>query len=300
MRVIQSGLEASQHWMVEDFTLYGRSKNQTLGIIKFDSAAHYYTAQGEARYDATLREARKEKLYVSPTTIEKQWFANNFLDQWKQDQLLIACVENPRMPHETIDDYAKRVYEISTNKARTAATFGKEIHQVIEEYPTSPSRVQHAAYYDAYAKWHERNVSAVLLSEGTVVDNSIGVAGRFDKLIAHREYGTCLLDYKTQNVKKDDKGNKKPAFYDSWCRQLAFYSNTRMEMDKSGPITCINLVIDSNEACEPFEKVWSKDEIRSGLEDFMFAAYGFFKRKNFWPVGYWSPCEILSKWNQNS
>lgn len=273
-------------------------------IIKFDHGSHWYSSDGTPNHDADLRVARKQGLYPSVTSIEKAWFANSFLEQWKANQLVIACVENQRQPHESISEYAQRVYEISTTKSRVASEFGKKIHSMVEDYPSHPEDSEVVAYYDSYARWHNKNVLSVVESEGVVLDHTMGIAGRFDKVILHSSYGLTMMDVKTQNVKKDEKGRKKPAFYDSWARQLAFYAHCKAIEAIGQPIelsACLSLVIDSNEPDEPFEKLWTKEEINGALEDFIFASYGWFKRKKFWPTKtQWNPCDYINSFNNIS
>ncbi len=267
-----------------------------MGVIKFDSACHWYRQNGAAAYDADLRVARKEYLYPSVTTIDKQWFANPFLENWKSEQLVLACIDNPRQPHESAESYGQRVYEASTTKTRVAAEFGKGVHSVVEQYPKSPSDGEFIPWFDQYSAWHEKNISEVIASEGTVLDHDIGVAGRFDRLVIHKEHGIVMLDYKTQGVKVDDKERKKPAFYEAWIRQLAFYSSAALKrrLVDTKP-RCMSLVIDSKEASPPYEKLWTEEEQQGGLEDFTFAAYGWFKRKKFWPTKtQWKPYDILT------
>jgi hypothetical protein len=264
-----------------------------MGIIKHSDGAHWYQKDGSPQYDADLRVARKVLLYPSVTTIDKAWFANTFLERWKLDQLVQACVDNPRQPHESVEDYGQRVYEISNTKARVASEFGKKIHSVVENYPIVPGDALLVSYYDKYAQWHEKNIESVVESEGTVLDHSIGVAGRFDKLVVHRQYGLVMVDYKTQGVKKDKKDRKVPVFYESWIRQLGFYANAKAKQNGSARPRCLSVVIDSTEVSDPYENLWTEEEQQSGLEDFTYAAFGWFKRKHYWPIGQWNPKNVL-------
>ncbi len=92
--------------------------------------------------------------------------------------------------------------------------------------------------------------------------------------------------HNTQNVKKDDKGRKKPAFYESWPRQLSFYAVSYAKETGTFPDslpTCISVIIDSNEPEVPFVKVWTKDEILSAYEDTILGAYLWFKSRRYYP-----------------
>lgn len=272
-----------------------------MGLIKFSEAAHWYGQDGSAQYDADLRVARKELLYPSVTTIDKAWFANTFLEMWKMDQLVLACVNNPRQPHESPEEYAQRLYELSNSKARVAADFGTLVHKMVDEYPNSSETVvshntELIPYYSEFDSWYKQEILATIASEGTVLDHVIGVAGRFDRLVEYRNLGTAMVDFKTQGVKVDKKGIKKPVFYESWVRQLGFYSYAaqRSDMCQELPM-CVSVIIDSTAPSQPYTKIWTREEQLSGYEDFVYAAYGWFKRKKFWPTKtQWKPPMVLT------
>jgi hypothetical protein len=255
-------------------------------LIKFESGAHWYDKDGNAQHDADLRVARKQKLYPSPTSIDKDEFKNDFLDRWKMNQLVIAACDNPRMDEESPSDYAQRIYELSLNKARTAAEFGKRVHKAIEQYPVLPSQdlIKH---FKNFQVWYEANIRLIHKAERVVVDHDLGVAGTVDFVGDGLGLldGRVVVDYKTQDVKTDEKGRKKPNFYDSWARQLAFYATADAKENNLFPKLphCVSLIIDSNPEAEIYAKLWSPDEIRSAYEDFVIASYRWFKRKSYWP-----------------
>ncbi len=260
-------------------------------IVKFDSGHHWY----QCRYDnatpehsADLRRARKELLYPSISVILKDGFKNDFLDRWKTNELLLAAASVIRQPHDTDESYCQRVYERSLEKAQTAADFGKKIHSAIEEYPRGTPTPEIAPWLSKFSGWYESNVAIPLHREVILFDHALGLAGTCDFI--GRGKGAfadqiIMPDWKSQNVKKDEKGRKKPAFYESWPRQLAFYAVAYAKKYGAFPSipTCISVVIDSNEPDEPFVKVWTKDEILSAYEDVVLASYLWFKKRNFYP-----------------
>lgn len=205
------------------------------------------------------------------------------------NELVVAAAQNQRMPHETDEGYCNRIYQISLEKARTAATFGKEIHDAIEHYPQIPMDEKLQGWISEFGQWYDGAIEHPLHQEKIVLDHDLGVAGRCDFIgIGKGQFGGQLVipDWKTQNVKKDDKGRKKPAFYDSWPRQLAFYAVAFAKETGTFPDNlpiCMSVVIDSNEPCPPFVKVWTKEEILSAYQDFVIAAYRWFKRKKYSP-----------------
>ncbi len=264
-------------------------------LINFgDGGSHWYRKDGQPQHDATLREARKEFLYPSVTSIDKDQFVNSFLDQWKKEQVVIACIENPRQLHESPEQYAQRAYEISIEKSRVAAQFGTKVHDGIDSYVTNGAIINQPPeiipWIDKFIPWYHDNISDKIGTEITLLDHDLGVAGRTDLRAIHKIHGRCIVDYKTQGIKADEKGRKKPRFYESWPRQLAFYAGCDAKefgLWPNLPI-CISLVIDSTEATEPYMKVWSKEEILGSYHDFVVAANCWCRKRSYWPVGTWS------------
>lgn len=259
-------------------------------LIKFgEGGSHWYLPDGTAQHDATLREARKQLLYPSVTSIDKDQFVNTFLENWKKEQVVIACLENPRQPHETPEDYAERVYTLSLEKSRVAAEFGQRLHAAIDGYPAQPEDISLIPWVDKFGTWYQSNIQEKIGSEITFLDHQIGVAGRTDLSAIHREHGRVIVDYKTQGIKADDKGRKKPKYYDSWVRQLAFYASCDAKDSGLWPKLpkCISVVIDSTEASDPYMKVWEPQEIVDAYHDFVVGVNCWCRKRGFWPVGEW-------------
>lgn len=277
-------------------------KNMGKELLKFDKSQHWYDCKGspEPKHDADLRVARKQNLYPSVTTVDKAVFKNDFLDKWKLEQVVIAASQTFKQPHESDKDYMQRVYEMSLEKANTAATFGKELHDAIEHYPQYPLDTKLHPWLERFGRWADSHIAYPLHKEKILFDHDIGIAGRCDNISMGKgmfEGKVILPDYKSQDVKKDEKGKKTVAFYESWPRQLAFYAVCYAKETGSFPSglpTCISLVIDSNEPDEPFMRVWTDEEIRYHYHTFCVGAWLWFngtsKRKPFWPAlnGPWS------------
>ncbi len=260
-------------------------------LIKFNDSAHFYTKDGEPSHGSTLREARKLGLYRSVTSIDKDQFTNSFLEKWKLNELADACANNYRMPHESIEEYANRCYEISVEKARVAADFGKKLHDCFDRYPLEPSDPALYPWFVEFDKWYKENILETVASEKVMLDHDIGVAGRMDKIVIHKTLGRCVLDYKTQGVKSDEKGRKKPAFYDSWGRQLAFYDVCDAKQEGHFPAisAALSLVVDSGAPTPPYIKEWSQDELKASYRQFVVAAWAYYDKKDYWPIPRWEP-----------
>ena len=211
------------------------------------------------------------------------------------NQLVIAASENYRQPHESAEDYANRIYQLSLTKASNAAEFGKRIHSAVEVYPQLTIDQEIMPWFLEFEKWWISREIEFIKREKILLDHDLGIAGTTD-LIARSKGKKKIFDYKTQDVKVDDKGNKKPAFYDSWVRQLSFYSVAEAKESGSFPYidACVSVIIDSNPGGLIYEREWTKEEVLSAYQDFCLAAYSWFKgnlkRKPFWPArnGPWS------------
>lgn len=260
-------------------------------LIKFDNSSHWYTKQGEPQHDADLRVARKSGLYPSVTSIDKAAFPNPSLDRWKTEQLIQACVDNQRQPHEDVEQYAQKIYDISNNKARVAADFGKEIHDAMDNYPNPPPpHLQR--WFDSFSNFYESNIAEKRHSERVLLDHDIGVAGRTDFIGMGLGFlnGRVLADWKSQDVKVDDKGRKKPAFYESWQRQLAFYAVADAKETGMFPQIprCLSVIIDSNEDAQIYTKLWTPEEMIQAYEEFVAGTWLWCRSRGkggYWPNG---------------
>lgn len=255
------------------------------------SQQHWYQVEKDgtvkSRYDADLRLARKENLYCSVTSVEKQVRANPQLGQWITRETVKACCEYPKMEWEDMKDYCARIEKASGKIAETAADFGTRLHDALENYPQMPLDPQIQPFFDKYAVWHEPNILETISSETMLANTEIGVAGKMDKLVVHKEYGRVLVDFKSQNVKA------RPAFYSSWSRQLSFYARTYAQQFKCEVPRIMSLVIDSNTPKAPVAHLWSQEDQEQGWVEFVLQAWLWAAERDHWPAGKWSVADVL-------
>ena len=99
-------------------------------------AGHWYTADGEPAYtversdgkgyrNTTLRDAKKLGLLPSVTTI-LSLAAKPLLQNWLQQQAILAALTLPRNEGESEDDYLDRVMQDSKAQGRQAADQGRD------------------------------------------------------------------------------------------------------------------------------------------------------------------------------
>ena len=124
---------------------------------KLQENGHWYTRDGTPAYTTigktgeratTLRDARKEGLLPSVTTINGM-LSKAGLDTWKQQQVLLAALTLPRLADEPEDEWLKRVMQDSRATGREAAERGTAIHAIIESYFEQVYMPIKPAYLDA-------------------------------------------------------------------------------------------------------------------------------------------------------
>lgn len=237
--------------------------------IKTDISAHWYDVEGNPKHDATLREARKEDLFPSVTTVGKikQKFV---LDQWKTEQTILAGLKNPKRDDEDLRAYCQRIYDESLREGKEAARTGSLVHNSIEatikgepfilseEDSVLNEKVIHTQ------NWVTENLIKCV-SEQTYVSLLYGYAGKIDCVGEIKGYeNLSLIDFKTQKPKKE-----KFNFYDDWILQLAAYymllEEASIKIDN-----IISVVISSDLALNKIEVFkWELEDLRYGQKMFM-------------------------------
>lgn len=262
--------------------------NTTQQFVKDDASAHWYQLMPDgtikARHEAGLREARKELLFPSPTSIEKDIRANPALNRWIKNEVAKSFVNNPRLDGEPDQSYAERILKIADSSRDLAAIRGTAIHKAIEDGGTTDLEI--LPFYEKYREWEAQHVEEVYHSELKMADEKIGVAGTVDRVAQLRAYGLAILDFKTQKVK-----DGKASFYDSFPRQLSFYSKAYER--KHGILPRImSVVIDSQEANTPQVKLYTPEEQEDAYREFLCHTWlwcNSHAKGGYWPVGKWLP-----------
>ena len=228
---------------------------------------HWYTKDGEPRHDATLREARKENLFPSVTSILNE-LASPELENWKKEQLILACSTLPRQEGEDTGAFLARVIRDSESYTRSAADLGTAAHDWLDraiqtgEWEVPPELEKIGESLRAAKKWIDENLD---LSAGFWVEDSMvsgmGYAGRVDFQGFLKNGRPVIIDWKTQNV-TPKKG--KASFYDKYLWQLTGYCEGKTE-----DFELVSVVIGSNPDCQGvWSKVWELDEKMDGWDIF--------------------------------
>jgi len=247
--------------------------------------AHFYTPLGVLVEGAGLREARKQNLYVSPTTVLHETLANPGLEQWKTGQLISACLSTPRFPDEELRAYTGRVKAKADTTRDEAAAFGTALHDAAEHYGTGAFVDQFIQpYLDTYVAWHEANVKEIISREITLVDHDMGIAGRTDIIYLNQSDEIVVSDLKTQRVTAGEKPDVRQGF----AEQLAFYARAYQKQQGLPDCPrCENLLINSTEPSPVVVRSWSPEETEEAYTAFRAVSWLWFRskgRSGYWPA----------------
>ena len=268
-------------------------------LVKPDSASHWYLpdrtpfhsvprADGEGQRSTTLRDARKVGAYPSVTNVLGV-LAKPALDAWKQEQAILAALTLPRREGESEDDFAKRVVEDMGAQVNKAADLGSAVHRACEVYAQTHELPEHPGVARLFApvqEWFDTMVEAVRLVERVVVHHALGFGGTVDLVAKLRLTGTwSVVDFKTQRLKRDTKGQSKPNFYDTWALQLEAYRQGLLaEADGPAPQDIVSVVISSDEPAPVAVKVWPRELLPNCWRAFQCAHHLWTWNKGYQPV----------------
>jgi hypothetical protein len=172
-------------------------------------SGHWYDITGTPMYElagkngsmrpTTLRDARKLNLCPSVTGIIRCAAAPG-LENWKQEQVLMAALTLPRLPDETESQWLDRVRHDAREQGRKAAERGTAIHAAIQSHyegiPPSEEFWQHV-------RGTIKEVDRVTQDGGWLAEKSfahpLGYGGKND---LHNP--AWCLDFKSKEFGPDD------------------------------------------------------------------------------------------------
>lgn len=247
--------------------------------IRPDSSAHWYAGDGTPRHEATLRHARKEKLYPSVTTVLTAKSAPG-LEAWKRNELLIASLNLPEEIRAAKDPSiaARYIIDQSGKKVEIAMKRGTFVHDSIEKMFAGEEWDQDDPQLQAAKAWIDASCIDHKWSEEVLINKQVGFAGRADCLIDHQAKGLTLVDFKTQDVKKNAKDKWVPKFHDKFVFQLAAYGACLDERPN-----LLSLVINVNEP-EVYERFWTDEETEQAWVAFQHIHAIWCHDKKFYPA----------------
>jgi len=238
-------------------------------LIERQAPSHWYLRDGRPFHEVakkngsgnravTLADARKVLAFPSVTNVLGV-LAKPGLDAWKIEQGIMAALTLPRLAEEPLDVFAHRVVADMGEQVEKAADFGSAIHAACEVYalekqlPEDPKLREHLK---GWVEWFDGNVERVASIEQVFVHHEHGYAGRVDMVALLRELGWCVVDFKTQKVKRGAKGDAKPAYYETWPLQLAAYRQAILASGAKNVTGLVSVVIDSAQPGPVHVKRW--------------------------------------------
>ncbi len=192
---------------------------------KFTSeSGHWYTQEGEPMYtiigangkerNTTLRDAKKEKLVPSVTTILGM-IAKPSLENWKINQALNSALTLERQEGESTESFTYRCKHDSKKIGMEAAKQGTKIHYQIEKGFLGLGQTKP---YKKIKAWLDENYPD---EEWIAEDSFCADSGYGGKIDLYSKSG-IFVDFKT----KDNLEGKDPAklVYDEHGMQLSAYA----------------------------------------------------------------------------
>jgi hypothetical protein len=193
-------------------------------MIMASESGHWYDKEGNPAYTiigkngverpTTLRDAKKLGLVPSVTTIIRCAAAPG-LENWKQDQAILAALTCPKIDGEDEAAYLSRIKKDAAEQAKKAAERGTQIHAWVQmgfegkDIPEEGERY----YWGAYQ---------------TLIENCEEQEWITEKPFASGRYGgKCDLhnDHYLIDIKTTDKDISTVKTWDEHAMQLAAYDN---------------------------------------------------------------------------
>lgn len=236
---------------------------------------HWYDRLGNPHHGAHLKEARANGYLPSVTTVLGQCWPKAGLDKWKQEQVILACLTTPRLPHEPDDAYVARILACADAEGMAAADVGTRRHKIIEDWLNGEGL--HADSWDLpfiepFIKWYNGVSYSTLANEKVVANPAMGYAGKLDI------YSEFVLG---EEMVIDIKNRKRLITYETDAAQLAAYAWALREsgMTVTG---CVSVILGTQ---EPGILVnhWSVEEEDRGWEDFKCALALWKRSRNYYP-----------------
>lgn len=259
-------------------------------LIK-ERASHWYAWDGEKFTSAhdvpnkskpgevrktTLGDAKKLGLFPSVTNV-LAIMSKPELERWKIQTAIEASLTLPLQPGEPLDRFADRVVADMDTQSEKAREFGTAIHEWIIAFlmGTETPAPELAEWTAGFREWALTNVESVIGVEQTVGNLAEGYAGRLDLQAYIVGHGRSVLDTKTQGIKPNDKGERKPNFYKEFPLQLAAYGGCVRQ--KGALPSLLTLVIDSGSPGPVHLKAWENGERHKAAWDHAFALWKYQK-----------------------
>ncbi len=250
---------------------------------------HYYDRQGKPVYEVlkadgkgmrstTIRDARKLNLVISVTEIIKV-AANPSLDNWIQNQLLLAALKNKDLKISdslTESQWKGIVLSASKKIGETASNRGTEIHNKLEQiFLTGEVDTEDQEFLlpaiKALQEGLGNSIKLGVTEKSFAHDDGFGGKVDLHGVDKTGKQGGYVVDFKTKSTEKLDDS----ILYDSYSMQLAAY-RIGLDIPKA---KCYNLFISTAKPGLVRLYEWPEEEIQKG-EKMFYHLLEFWKLKN--------------------
>ncbi len=250
---------------------------------------HWYDRQGNPHHGAGMRDARKNNLIPSVTTVLGFW-KSAFLEDWAANQRLTKfcnyvvdkVVEGERTAEQAMEylrvianeedksEYKKQqiamIRDLGNSRLTESAEFGTAVHYELEQYNLDTSYVfepEYAVYCNPYVDFYRQNIKQVLHAERTMASIELLAAGTVDLVYEGVDGFIHILDYKTRKISGTPSNDWR--FKD--CSQMSIYAEIiKRELDLDYDPKCVSYGICSQNPGTTSVKFWSDEEQARGLE----------------------------------
>ena len=224
---------------------------------------HWYAKDGTPRYtvigangkerNATLRDARKEGLIPSVTTILKV-AASPALNIWIQQQVLMAALTLTRLPEETDKQFIDRIIYDSKEQGKNAANIGTDIHTAIQSFYEGKVSQAYVGHTQGCVNALEGFYGRLTWISERSFGHEMGFGGKCD-LYSMKGDG-IVVDIKT----KDFDDPEKVDGYDEHLMQLSAY---RVGLGLPNA-QCANVFVSRSVEGLSVVKEWSQEDLERG------------------------------------
>jgi len=232
---------------------------------------HWYDKSGKACHtirkgvvvrDTTLRDARALNLVPSVSEV-LSIIAKPALENWKQDQSMMAALTLSRAIGEDDATYLARVRHDGRRQAQEAANEGTRIHSAVEKWFLGQSVP--AEYWPHVSATRDALQGIFPDVHDWVSEKSfahpLGFGGCSD---LHSPSTGIVVDFKSTDKKRD---SDKRLHYDQ-NYQLAAYQRGLNLIENDGAYDCANIFISRTEPGTVFTHIWRTEDIAQGWRVF--------------------------------
>lgn len=278
-----------------------QSSTEESSTKRKDNTIHAYDKDGKPCYTVVgkngkerstwIKDVKERGWYPSVTEVDGATSNKDFLVTWKVGLAIDWCLENPfNVDVHSVEEYLSLAKEAANKKSEEAMAFGTALHDAIENYlrnnqlPDNPLILD---YWTPVREWIDREIIDVIATEVCRTCPPLGIGGTIDLIAETRQWGTVLLDWKSQKIPRRKNRITKieklvPRIEDKWVRQLGCYSAMWylgqngncpvLSEDVAGGLyqdrmlPCVSVAIDSVEPGFIHPVPWSREDQAWGLQ----------------------------------